>query len=78
MPRPFPVNCLTNLLMCYIIIACKLRFRLLYLVRYFMYKANTANYPRMKTDAFLADYQNIYKYEGFVDKAIKYIERIKD
>ena len=39
-----------------------------------MYKENTANYPRLKTDAFLADYNNKYKYEGFIDKAIRYIE----
>ena len=42
-----------------------------------MYKANTANYPRLKTDAFLADYKNTYEYVGFVDKAIKYIENIQ-
>lgn len=42
-----------------------------------MYKENTANYPRLKTDVLFADYENAYKYEGFVDKAIKYIENIQ-
>ena len=39
-----------------------------------MYKEKTANYPRLKTDVLFADYENTYKYVGFVDKAIKYIE----
>ena len=39
-----------------------------------MYRENTANYPRLKTDVFFADYENTYKYKGFVDKAIRYIE----
>ena len=39
-----------------------------------MYKENTANFPRIKTDTFFADYSNAYKYGGFVDKAFKYIE----
>lgn len=39
-----------------------------------MYKENTANFPRIKTDTFFADYSNTYKYGGFIDKAFKYIE----
>ena len=39
-----------------------------------MYKENTANFPRIKTDKFFADYSNTYKYGGFIDKAFKYIE----
>lgn len=39
-----------------------------------MYKENTANYPRLKTDVFFADYNNTYAYNGFVDRAIRYIE----
>ena len=38
------------------------------------YKENTANHPRLKTDVFFADYENTYKYVGFVYKAIRYIE----
>ncbi len=39
-----------------------------------LYKQNTANYPRIKTDKFFADYGNEYKYTGHLDEAIKYIE----
>lgn len=39
-----------------------------------LYIENTANYPRLKTDKFFADYENSYKYCGFIDKAFKYIE----
>lgn len=39
-----------------------------------MYEKNTANYPRLETDAFLADYGNTYSYDGFLDRAIRYIE----
>ena len=39
-----------------------------------LYSPNTANYPRLKTDKFFADYNNLYKYNGFVDNTIKYIE----
>jgi len=42
-----------------------------------MYKENTANYPRLKTDVLFADYENTYKYDGFVDKAIRYIEDVQ-
>ena len=39
-----------------------------------LYSPNTANYPRLKTDKFFADYNNLYKYNGFIDDAIRYIE----
>lgn len=42
-----------------------------------LYEEMTANYPRLKTDCFFADYNNSYKYDGFMDKAIKYIEKIQ-
>jgi len=38
------------------------------------YEENTANYPRLKTDSFFADYDNTYKYNGFIDKAFNFIE----
>lgn len=40
-----------------------------------LYQANTANFPRLKTDVFFADYENTYRYEGFMDSAIRYIEQ---
>ncbi len=39
-----------------------------------LYKEKTANYPRLKTDRFFADYENTYNYSGFVDESIKFIE----
>lgn len=39
-----------------------------------MYKQNTANYPRLKTDVYFTDYNNTYSYSGFMDNAIRYIE----
>lgn len=39
-----------------------------------IYKSNTANYPRLETDTFFANYENVYQYNGFVDHAIRYIE----
>ncbi len=39
-----------------------------------LYKGNTANYPRLKTDKFFIDYENSYNFNGFIDEAIKYIE----
>jgi len=38
------------------------------------YQKNTANYPRLKTDVFFADYENKYNYSGFVDDAFKFAE----
>lgn len=42
-----------------------------------MYKENTANYPRLKTDVFFSDYDNAYRYDGFIDKAIRYIDEFQ-
>lgn len=39
-----------------------------------IYDKNTANYPRLSTDVFFTDYDNRYKFDGFMDKTIKYIE----
>ena len=39
-----------------------------------LYDNNPVNAPRMKTDTFFADYENSYKYEGFMDGAFRYIE----
>ena len=42
-----------------------------------LYAKNTANYPRLATDYFLTDYSNTAAYEGFIDKAIRYIEDVQ-
>ncbi len=42
-----------------------------------IYKPNTANYPRLETDTFFADYENASQYSGFVDHAIRYIEEFQ-
>ena len=39
-----------------------------------LYASNPVNQPRMKTDIFFADYKNEYKYEGFMDSMIRYVE----
>lgn len=39
-----------------------------------LYLENTANYPRMKTDKFFADYSNLFNFKGIFDNTIKYIE----
>lgn len=39
-----------------------------------LYKENTAYYPRLLTDVMFADHSNQYTYNGFVDKAAKFIE----
>lgn len=41
------------------------------------YKENTANYPRLFTDVFFADYGNEYSFKGFIDQAIRYIENFQ-
>ena len=41
------------------------------------YLPNTANYPRLKTDTFFVDESNRYKYTGFVEGAIRYIEEFQ-
>ena len=42
-----------------------------------LYAPGTANYPRLKTDVFFADYDNTARYTGFVDGAIRYIEQFQ-
>ncbi|MBQ7336420.1 MAG: glycoside hydrolase family 127 protein [Clostridia bacterium] len=42
-----------------------------------LYAKNSANYPRLSTDTFFADYENLYHYQGFVDSAIRYIENFQ-
>lgn len=39
-----------------------------------LYAKNTANYPRLVTDCFWADYNNEVKYEGFMDSAYRFTE----
>ena len=39
-----------------------------------LYKENDANFPRLKTDKLFFDYANNYKYTGFSDKTIRFIE----
>ena len=39
-----------------------------------LYDKNTANYPRLSTDVFFADYNNKYQFAGYVNKMINYIE----
>lgn len=39
-----------------------------------LYEEMSANYPRLKTDVNFADYTNTYKYSGFIDEAMLYIE----
>jgi len=45
-----------------------------------LYLPQSANYPRLKTDVFFADYDNEYKYEGFVNNTFDYIQsfQLKD
>lgn len=39
-----------------------------------IYVEKTANFPRLKTDKFFADYSNTYKYTGCADGALKFAE----
>lgn len=39
-----------------------------------LYENNPVNRARLKTDKFFADYDNVYRYSGFMDDAAKYIE----
>jgi len=41
------------------------------------YRRLSANYPRRKTDKFFVDYENKYKYNGFMDKTVRYIEEFQ-
>ncbi len=38
------------------------------------YLENTANFPRMKTDAFFADYENKYHYDDILDDVFNFVE----
>ena len=42
-----------------------------------LYLNNPQNQPRMKTDSFFADYANNYKYEGFVERYIRFVENFQ-
>lgn len=42
-----------------------------------LYKEKTANYPRLKTDTFFANYSNSYKYSGTVHDAMVFIEEFQ-
>ena len=37
-----------------------------------IYIQKTANFPRLKTDSFFADYDNVYRYNGFIDNAFNF------
>ena len=39
-----------------------------------LYASNPINQPRYSTDRFFADYDNDYRYRGFMDQAFRYIE----
>ena len=39
-----------------------------------LYEENSANYPRLKTDTFFANYGNTYKYGKYFDDTFKFIE----
>ena len=39
-----------------------------------LYKAGEANYPRLATDTFFADYKNGYQYNEILDKTARFIE----
>ena len=39
-----------------------------------LYAKNTANFPRLGTDCFFADYENTYKYAGFLEEAFDFVE----
>lgn len=40
-----------------------------------IYGENEANYPRLTTDVFFADYKNEFKFTGFIDEHIRFIEK---
>jgi hypothetical protein len=42
-----------------------------------IYDKNTANYPRLSTDVFFTDYNNRFKFDGFLDKTIKKAKQTK-
>jgi len=42
-----------------------------------IYAPGTANYPRLKTDTFFADYANGYKYDGVVEKCFSFVQEFQ-
>lgn len=42
-----------------------------------LYEKNSANYPRLRTDAFFSDYANEFAYRGYMDEAIRHIENVQ-
>jgi len=42
-----------------------------------LYEKNSVNYTRLETDTFFADYDNVYKYDGFVKEALDFIEEFQ-
>ena len=42
-----------------------------------LYASNPINQPRYNTDRFFADYDNDYRYRGFMDQAFRYIEEFQ-
>ena len=39
-----------------------------------LYKTGEANYPRLATDTFFADYENGYQYNEILNKTARFIE----
>lgn len=39
-----------------------------------LYQPNTANYPRLKTDSFFADYENTWHYTGVIHETFRFVE----
>lgn len=42
-----------------------------------LYEENTANYPRLKTDKFFADYENEFTYNGCIDESMTFAENVQ-
>ena len=42
-----------------------------------LYKPQTANYPRLATDAFWSDWRNQYRYTGIIDQTMAYIQEVQ-
>ncbi len=42
-----------------------------------LYEPNSANYPRLSTDNFFVDYENVYKYCSFLDNSFKFVENFQ-
>ena len=42
-----------------------------------LYAEHTANAPRLRTDTFFIDYENTYRYRGFMDETFRYIEEFQ-